>query len=60
MACGVFSLASLDGRLEPSYKQHGVVDDYVFGVALDVEATVGVPEREERRPRSGMTPAPIP
>ena len=27
-------------RLEPSYKQHGVVDD-VFGVVLDVEVTTG-------------------
>ncbi len=27
-------------RLEPSYKQHGVVDD-VFGVMLDVEVTTG-------------------
>jgi transposase len=27
-------------RLEPSYKQHGVVDD-VFGVVLDVEITTG-------------------
>lgn len=27
-------------RLEPSYKQHGVVDDQV-GVVLDVEVTTG-------------------
>ncbi len=34
-------------RLEPSYKQHGVVDD-VFGVVLDVEVTTGeVNEGEE-------------
>lgn len=31
-------------RLEPSYKQHGVVDD-MFGVVLDVEVTTG--ERNE-------------
>lgn len=31
-------------RLEPSYKQHGVVDE-VFGVVLDVEVTTG--ERNE-------------
>ena len=34
-------------RLEPSYKQHGVVAD-VFGVMLDVEMTTGeVNEGEE-------------
>ena len=34
-------------RLEPSYKQHGVVDDG-YGVVLDVEVTTGeVNEGEE-------------
>ena len=35
-------------RLEPSYKQHGVLDD-VFGVVLDVEVTTGETNEGEQR-----------
>jgi hypothetical protein len=35
-------------RLEPSYKQHGVVDD-LSGVVLDVEVTTGEVNEGHRR-----------